>query len=705
MGVASLLGARAGPAGPGWRATGVLALACAAVIGGGAWLGWSLLGSRSPATTFADAYRFLGQPLRLSLAQDVAWRFAVQDVSGLAARTSDLLAPPLPPFLCAAGLASPTAERAEASSLPARPGNGTGAGTAASALDRAVRQAARAATLGDRAALAQAAATLGREGRGLSGYEGQVTRYSLALTLAAGHDWAGATTQLAALPLAQPRGGSLPVVSAATAARGAQSGGAPRFRVLLAFHIRYLAGVSALNRDAHVEAIGHFRRALNVVNYALGDASSARRGGHYERIDMRPGPLSCAGPAQLGLTSLDAYAGLVAAYMAALDFRDPERLAAEVGRQGFEVDPGDPLAPLLRHAQAVARGRRSDRNAIPEHVIWASSNLQRVYHHNRLRPDPRLAATRAVVTLRLLDDPAWSAALDLEPEERCDMLAEVAAGLRQDGAAMGAASARAVPVGGAMAKADSAWAAVAVHAFARLEARCPDASVQPVEGAVRDRWLDLAGGFLHAGLVARYERLRKALEAGPGAGGPPGGGNPLDAAAAVLDQAESDARFFRRGRVPPDLSAAVDPVAAREFAARWRTAVFRDVARQLVDHASPGASLSRIRARDAAEYATTVNDAVAHAGLGPSDVYRWEALAPLLRSQGGGAWTHRLRYHARSQPRLAAAAVLLLVAVGLAATVLVFVNVWRFALLTRIDFYRDEAVERARLPSAGSVAP
>ena len=677
-----LLGTRARWAAPSRGGALVLGVVCAVVAASGAWMGWSLLGAPSQAATMAAAYDFAGGPLRLARAQEAAWRLAVRDGGGLVAHTDALLAPPLPPALCAAGIAG--ADELVGAGDPPNTGPETGTydrdgAMAARDLDRLIRRADRAIATGDRTALPSAADALREAGARLDGDAGVVARYAIARTLAAGNDLGAAARLIEEIGLASADGGGLPMVSAPTAAATVRAGGAAPFDVLMAFHARYLAGFVAYRRDQPVEAIANFRRALNAVNYHLSAAGATRRGGNYERVVVAPGILACGASSGNDLTSLDAYAGLVAAYMAAPGFRDPGRLAAEVSRRRSEIDPRDPLAPLLVHAREVARLR--EESPIPEHIFWASSNLQRVYHYNRMRPDPRLAVTRAVLTLRVLDDAVWTQALGLGHDTRCDILGQVAAGLREDGAAMG-------DPGSPLARADSAWAAAAVHTFARVESQCPGLDAGVTDGATRGRLLGLAGGLLQSGLVARYEGWRRVLEDGEAV-------SRADAAARVLERAAGDARFFGGGRVPPDMSAGIDPATGAAFVAAWRRAVFRDVAEHLVEQVEAGDALSRIRARDAGRYLGTVNAAATHAGLRPAQVYRPETLALMTRSQGEiGALVHRVRYHARSYPWATGGFVALLTWCALALAVLAFVNWWRFALLTRTRFYGAEAARR-----------
>ncbi len=620
-------------------------------------MGNVLLGSAAPEITLARARQFSREPVRLGRTLSESWRFAVL-TSRSDRRVEDLLVPSLPPFLCTAGLTS---------DMRTRP-----------ALDRAIGQAESAAANGNRDRLQEAVETIENEIESLSGTEERVARYAVARALGAGGDWAGAANHLK--DVEAEAGDLLPIVPAPQALRATRSRDAQRAVVILVFHSRYLAGVAARFRGRAVEAVEHFRHALNAVNYYMPSSRGFARGGHYNRIEILPEELSCPSSAQRSLTSLDAYAGLVAAYMAAdsgeLSRPDKLELAEEVARGNGEMNAGDPLARLLEHAQG--RGLPSG-SPIPENIVWAASNLQRVYHYNRLNPDPALAAGRTVLTLRVLDEPAWMEALDLDPKKQCGMLSQVVAGLRRDGPDLIVRQARPT-------RADSAWAAVAVHAFARLEAaQCPDVPDEPLSDEMKGGLLDLAGELVHAGLVARYDGWRRQLEDG------------LEAAAAadILDRARAHARAFCRGGIPPELNAGIDAEAACDFVPQWRRAVFHDVASHLVEEVRSGDASSRIRSRDASAYVQTLEAAVSHAGLRPSALYRAEDLAPLMRAPGSGR-TELLRHHARNRPSATVAAVAVLTLAGLVLTVLLFVNWWRFVLVTRTDFYADELAERKR---------
>lgn len=632
---------------PGKAQAAFLGLGFVLVTAAGGLLWW-LLGTAPPGTVLVEAYGVMKSPPELIKPQGVEWALSVEGGGGLQERSRALLTPSLPPLLCPVG--------EESSDNPLRTEIQTLARAVAAADIPSVRQ-----TLdrllevphqnGDpRAALAE---------------------YNLAL----GHVWADdhatAARILDHMDMSSESGGTVPVVGVAQAASSFGSR-VEREDVVLAFHVRYLAGLVAQARRRPDEAIAHFRRALNAVNYVT---SGDVQGGHYRRVAMKAGGWNCGVP-QRELTSLDAYRGLVAAYLAAPDFRDPTRLPREVARRGYELDPEDPLEPVLRLAQEQAR--RGGSVTIPEHVVWASSNLQRVYHYNRLRPDPGLSLTRAVVTMRLVDQPDWRTALGLDNQKECAMLARVASDLYRDGNVVGKGGTEA-------SQRDSAWAAVAVHTFARVESKCLGEPVREVDVDTRGRWLRLGGGYLHGGLVARYENLRSRLEA-PGA----------DAAAevrAIMRTVASDLSYVRRGRIPPDLPASLDAGVAKTFIEEWQRSVFEDVVEQMLSQMSAGGTA--LRSREVRPYLRALEGAVTHAGLRPKSAYREDAVMSIARSQGTAvAVATKGRFNARSHPGAAAGVVGGVTAVILAVLAFAYVTWWRFHMIARMHPYQQETISR-----------
>lgn len=672
-----VLGVQSGRAGAGTRARLLLAVSCLVVVGSasvGVWqLWWSPL---SKPNTIAEAYELLGGSLRLDSTRYDSWQYAVHHGVGLEART-DTLVMPLPPILCAGDLAI----RQNAQRL----------GQVGTDFDQSLIQAERAVSddqprLSDVSdairSLQQAEVQIRTAVDNLSGQVpyslpvwalerqmnrrvSDVARYSLA-RITASRDLARAARLLDSVALTSSSGGPLPVVRASEARRRR-----PQSLVTLAYYSRYLAGYVAYKRDNTVQAVDHFKRTLNALNYyptsALGGVATVigRQSGstsvavsHYERLSVRLGILSCGTGRDLSLTSLDAYAGLVTAYMASSDYTGPPgALAGEVARGDNQIERDDPLWPLIKYAQEHAHRVGRTGGLIPENILWAASNVQRVYQYNRFDPDPRFAIARAHLTLRSINE--WSEVLGIENDKRCEMLTETLSGIRQGGTIVG-------PAGSAQARIDSLRAAVAVHVTAKLEDECPGAT--DVDDTTGTRWMSLAGNRLEP--VGKYERWRQQL-AGPMR-------MEVDSIRDILERAEDDADT------------------ADAYSNQWLQAVFRDLTVELLEHVGNGA-VARGRAGDVSRYVDVLDAAVVHSGRHLADGYRWEDLEPLTQSlEWWDSSVRWFRYHARSSPWIVAIFLAGLTLFGLVLVLWVFVNCWRFHLLIRRDFYGEEKAEQQR---------
>jgi hypothetical protein len=636
------------------------------LAGAGALFRWAM-GSASPARTLALAASVLRTPVALDSALTVNWTWSVGGTTALEERWLALVAPDLPPGLC----------------LP------PGTGAASPDLDAALRQLHEAVRRRagrdelERRLLAVRAAGSGAPGS----RQDFLVRYGLARGYAAAADWATAADLLEPLLEGRVSQDAVPEVTRSGAAALAAGGRVGEALAVDAFHGRYLAGTVAYHRGEADLAVTWFRRAINAVNYLLafqgGEAVTAE--GHYQRVIAATGEARCPGDrADEALTSLDAYAGLVAAYMADEDFRDPPGLPREVARTRLQIDPGDPFRPVLDHAGRT----RGDPGLtpIPENLLWAASNLQRVYHYNRLRPDPRLEVTRAVLLLHVTRQEPWLRALEAEGgADVCVMLLGIGQDLQRDAAALQLAGGRALTA------TDSARAAVAVQTFARLGTGCAGDDLPVVEPQVRSAWIQLGGRYLTQGLGGMYEGIRSEVEAILHAGSAP----PLvleERLTPPIERARGHLRQLRRGRVPGEMPADLPPEPARRFVEEWWQALFVDVAEALVARVrGSDAAGEAIRAGEVPELLEALESAVDHAGLRPRDVYAAGELAPLAATQGSwAALSWRLRTALRNQP-VAAVIGLGLVALALVAgAVLCHVAVWRYRLLTRDRFYRAE---------------
>lgn len=674
---------------PGPVAVGTLSVALAAVAAGGIFLpGWALR-STPPARTLALATSVLREPPALDSALEVTWTWSVGGVAGLEQRWLSLVTPTLPPGICL-----PAGGRWDAGggdSGPGRDPEGFAGPQASAELEAALRQLDGAvARGGSPAELERRLGVLRNAGHAApDSRTGFVVRYNLARGYAAAGDWAAAAEVLEPALSGWLALGRVPEVDAGRAARAVADGRVDETLALDAVHGRYLAAAVAYRRGEARRAVTLFRRTINAFHYLLAVRREGSVGpeGHHQRVVAELGTRRCPGlPRGEGLTSLDAYAGLVASYMADEGFRDPAGLPAEVARTRLQIDPGDPFGPVLEHARRT--GARPDRTPVPENLLWAASNLQRVYHGNRLRPDPRLEVTRAVLLLRLTSDVAWTAALrDQGGADVCLMLSGLGEDLQRDAASVG-------PDGGSSLAVDSARAAVAVQTFARLQRECGDEAARRVAVDVRSAWIRLGGVWLTRGVGGLYEDIRVQVRTTMGEAGAP---------VPVLEQrlrplmrrVDDHRSALRRGRVPPELPADLPVEPVGRFVDEWRRALWADVAEALATLVrAPAAEGAPVRAGQVRDLLTALESAVAHAGLRPGSVVPVRESAALASTGGPAAelaW--RLRTVVRSAPGIAMGVVGGVVLALALALLLVHVSAWRYGLLVRRRFYREEWAE------------
>lgn len=658
---------------PGRASVALLAVGVAAAVGGASWFWTWATATAPPARTLALATSVHRGGLALDSALEVTWTWSVGGTAALEDRWLALVEPRLPPGLCPPPRET-TGEAEEDGGLAA----------ALRRLDAGVRRGASREELERR---------IGDVRRLVDGGAGSRTdflvRYGLARGYAAAGDDATAAELLEPAFEGRLAPDRVPETSRERARRDVEAGRVDRALATDAFHARYLAGTLAYRRGEPELAVAYFRRAINAVYWllALEGGEVLADEGHYLRVEADPGPAGCEGAGE-PLTSLDAYAGLVASYMADADFRDPVGLRGEVARTRLQIDADDPFRAVLEHARRT--GGDPERTPIPENLLWAASNLQRVYHHNRLRPDPRLEVTRAVLLLHLTRDSTWVSALRRSGGARvCAMLETLGNDLHRDAAALELGR-REAPV-----TADSARAAVAVQTWARLERGCPDADVPVVEPPVRSAWIRLGGGYLTRGVGSRYERVRTALVSTLADRNAP---VPVmeERLAPHLERIEAHRDALRRGRIPPELPADLPVEPVRRYAEEWWRAVFVDAAQALAAQARDPAPGEGIRAGEVPAYLTALESAVDHAGLRPADVYRSGEMTSLASAAGGwsgaAAWRLRtlVRNHRWESAGLLAACALVLSLLGW----LVHVSWWRYRLLTGRRLYADEA--RAR---------
>ena len=622
-----------------------LAAALAAVVLAAAWLyGWARWAG-DEARVLSRAATVLDAPVPLDRAADVMWAFAMEQGGAGDAIRLPAFEPPLPPGLC---LDDDTTELGGA--LRALDAAITGGG--GSLLERRISEV-RFAPLTEVPAAPW------------------VRAYSIARGHLAAGDPVTAAQALAGLgggPLGADR---VPVVGPARAPALVGSGTVDSDEAAAMVLARYLAGVAAMERGAPAAAIPHLRFAINALAYLIPPAeATTASSSRVRRITVDGGRFACGTDSpQHDMDSMDPYVALVASYLLASGFTDPTRLTGELHRSALEIDPADPLAPVL--STAAGGGRE-----VPEHLLWAASNLQRVEHHNRVRPDPRLGIARAVLVLRLTDTGAPFS----NGDEGCAMLAGVAGGAAGTGS--GASS-------GASNGADSALAVVTLAALSRHARRCGGGF--EVSRSERSRLLGLGGHQAAGGLPGRYDALHGQLVRSLADGGGYRGDFEVP-----LETVTSDRVALERGRIPHDLLLGLDTDDAAAAVDAWLRAVFQDVAEALVVQISDPAG-GRRPAGEARALLEALNGSLAHAGLRPAGQYGPGQVMRVARAGGPELVVpHLSRYLARSYPWLSALLLAMAALTMAFAALVVHVSWWRYELTTSRRFYFAETLEQWR---------
>ena len=337
---------------------------------------------------------------------------------------------------------------------------------------------------------------------------------------------------------------------------------------------RYLAGHVHLARiDEGRDAIRWFRLAINAFNYLTAPAPAT----HATRTPA-PGALEwmCQGSqATDTLTSLDAYSGLIAAYLASTGYRHPNRrsFVNELARSPRELENSDPFAPLILYGQSVAQGDASP--TIPENFLWAASNVQRIRRLNDVDVSRRLEVARAVLALQIVSQPDWVQILTSRHGfDTCRALKRILEDLERFGRQLWSADIEDLTA------IDPALATVSIYLAAAADQPCAGDPVQ-VTDAARSGLLRAGAPLLADGISGFFERRRQRLEerAATGAG-----------ALTVFDSVRAEMSDLAAGRPPPYTAVAFDYGQARVFVADWQRSVFRDAAMAMVREAGPAGS-------------------------------------------------------------------------------------------------------------------
>ena len=437
---------------------------------------------------------------------------------------------------------------------------------------------------------------------------------------------------------------------------------------------RYLTGVAKLRRSEVTEdAIVDFRYAINAVNYMNPDRSMPSGGSAAEiSVPLYADWVCDPSSSRERLTSLDAYAGLIAAYLASPAYQNPTpgALAREMARAPNEMDPTDPLREIILYGQRAAS---SGTRVVPENFLWAASNLQRLLHIDRLSVSQPLLAARTVLGLQIVSRPTWVQALSAQQGfTACRFLLRAWDDLDYFGRTFWAMDLD------QLSPTDQVLAALAVYVVASSYDHCDD----PIEPGPEARAGLLRAGIPHLSdvLPGLYEQRRLVLESATTYG------PEIDD---ILDEIAVEQAMFSRDQAPPHIEQSYDLADAAEFASNWQQALFLDVASALAAEGVAGRGQAPGRTTPG-EFLIGLEEAILLAGIRPSEVYEWTAFRDMaLRVSVPFERGMAYRYRARSRPELHWA----ILGVGTASAVLalmwLLLFLWRWRLIAGVQYPRE----------------
>jgi hypothetical protein len=326
---------------------------------------------------------------------------------------------------------------------------------------------------------------------------------------------------------------------------------------------RYLLGLIQLGRDnANEEAVSRFRQAINGFNFLTQRQSVVS---HAQRIELSGvQDWACDVTAWSGprtLTSVDAYHGLVAAYLLSPGFENDSGAmrSREFNRVRTEMEGLDPLAPFVLFGQ---RGLETpSAGPVPENVLWAASNLQRLRRFNSASEAPWLEPLSAILALETLGHPDWVRGLQqVGGSDRCTTAARFLEDIDWRRQIL-LTSSTAMEGRGVLA------ALVTYLAGAHQEACGQSFPMTPAE---RSALLQLATPYSFDAYSGILEQRRRRLTSAP---------NAWQQMDAMWDSLAFEQRQFGRGIVPDHLPAATDPQTALALGKQWQAVIFEDLVR------------------------------------------------------------------------------------------------------------------------------
>ncbi len=441
---------------------------------------------------------------------------------------------------------------------------------------------------------------------------------------------------------------------------------------------RYLLGVIQFDRNGgELDAITNFRLGISGFNYLIPSDLDIGPAAGIELFSQDDWSCGTGMSESQHLTSIDVYQGLVAAYLLS-----PEELArawtnrsSEFARPDGSMDSSDLLAPFVRLGQRG--GPRSSSGPIPENVLWAASNLQRLRGLNASSEIPRLEPLALVLGLVTLAHSDWMGAYLSEAQgDPCSfatrLLEEVE--WRRHFGIFG------VPYGTSKGR----LATLVSYLDGAYQATCNLGSALSQDEQSLALQLSRMYAFDPYPGVLETRRLQLLTTTGGGS-----------VAEAIWDSISLEERLIRRQEPLVHLGSPSAGLHAGSLASNWRSSVFRDLAlstaRFIGDERGPGF--------DDREVVLALFDAAHIAGLRPSDLFQGQGVDFSLSDMGAGARSHiNLKYHYSNAPLVGRFLMLLVFVLSLSLACFLLLIKWRYSLLAGTMYAREKTYRIKPVP-------
>lgn len=448
---------------------------------------------------------------------------------------------------------------------------------------------------------------------------------------------------------------------------------------------RYLLGLIQLGRDnGQMDALRNFRLGISGFNYLIPPQSPISRG---EGIELFPSDdWSCDAGVRHetpGLTSINAYQGLVAAYLLSptQSVGVWANRSAEFSRPDGSMDPSDVLAPFVRIGQRG--GSTPSAGPIPENVLWAASNLQRLRTLNPSTSPPWFEPLTLTLGVLTLAQPDWMDAYLGEAQgNSCSFARRLLEEVGWRRYIVATSTSAHEPYKGQI-------SSLVSYLDGAYHAACEEGSALSQEE--QSLVLRFSTAYSQDPYPGILEHRRLHLLTGRGGSA---------AAEAIWDSLSLEERRIENRQPLTHFGSPAAGLHTGPLASQWRSSVFRDLAlataHYLGDERGPGF--------EDEELLLALFDAAHLAGLRPRDLFRGQDVDISLSGASFGSRTKigiRYRYH--NAPILGRLILFSSALLSVCAMCLALFLAWRYNLLSSSMYIREKTYRLPQHPVTQSI--